>query len=59
MPPLVRGGLKPALAKVTIYEVASRSWGWLTTRAEVDDRVYVGTPEWYRRQKEGGNDAED
>jgi hypothetical protein len=37
---------KPALAKVTIFEVAERPWGWLTTSAEVDDCIYVGTPEW-------------
>jgi hypothetical protein len=29
------------LAKVTIYEVAERPWGWLVTSAEVDDRVYI------------------
>jgi hypothetical protein len=28
-------------AKVTIYEVAERPWGWLVTSAEVGDRVYV------------------
>jgi hypothetical protein len=33
-------------AKVTIFEVAERPWGWLTTSAEVDDRVFVGSPEW-------------
>jgi len=38
--------VKPALAKVTIFEVAERPWGWLTTSAEVDDRVYVGSAEW-------------
>ncbi|PWT93552.1 MAG: hypothetical protein C5B56_00515 [Proteobacteria bacterium] len=35
-----------ALAKVTIYEIAERPWGWLLTTAEVDDRVYVGSREW-------------
>jgi len=40
----------PALAKVTIFEVAERPWGWLTTSAEVDDRVYVGSREWRQRQ---------
>jgi len=35
--------VKPALAKVTIFEIAERPWGWLTTSAEVDDRVYVGS----------------
>src|SRR5262249_21020701 len=35
--------VKPVLAKVTIFEVAERPWGWLTTSAEVDDRVYVGS----------------
>jgi hypothetical protein len=29
----------PALANVTIFEVATRPWGWLVTSAEVDDRV--------------------
>jgi hypothetical protein len=28
---------------VTIFEVAERPWGWLTTSAEVDERVYVGS----------------
>jgi len=36
----------PARAKVTIYEIADRRWGWLSTSAEVDDRVYVGSAEW-------------
>src|SRR5215831_15741042 len=31
---------EPALAKVTIFEIAKRPWGWLSTSAEVDDRVY-------------------
>jgi len=35
--------VKPALARVTIFEVAERPWGWLTTSAEVDNRVYVGS----------------
>src|SRR5215475_12917017 len=30
----------PALAKVTIFEVAIRPRGWLVTSAEVNDRVY-------------------
>jgi hypothetical protein len=38
------------LAKVTIFEVAKRPWGWLSTSAEVDDRVYVGSREWRRLQ---------
>jgi hypothetical protein len=38
--------IEPALARVTIFEVAERPWGWLTTSAEVDDRVYVGSREW-------------
>jgi hypothetical protein len=38
-----------ALAKVTIYEVAERPWGWLVTSAEVSDRVYVGSREWRRQ----------
>jgi hypothetical protein len=41
---------EPALARVTIYEVAERPWGWLITNAEVDDRVYVGSREWRQRQ---------
>ena len=40
----------PALAKVKIFEFAKRPWGWLTTSAEVDDRVYVGSREWRRLQ---------
>jgi hypothetical protein len=40
----------PALANVTIFEVATRPWGWLVTSAEVDDRVYVGSPEWRQQQ---------
>ena len=39
----------PALAKVTIFEVAERPWGWLTTSAEVDDRIYVGSKQWRDR----------
>ena len=39
----------PALAKVTIFEVAERPWGWLMNSAEVDDRVYVGSREWRRQ----------
>ena len=35
-----------ALARVTIFEVAERPWGWLTTSAEVDDQIYVGSREW-------------
>jgi len=42
---------EPALAKVTIFEVAERPWGWLTTSAEVDDRVYVGSREWRQQSK--------
>src|SRR5262249_23003934 len=45
--------VKPALAKVTIFEVAERPWGWLTTSAQVDDRVYVGSWEWRRQQNVG------
>ena len=47
--------VKPALAKVTIFEVAKRPWGWLTTCADVDDRVYVGSREWRRQQKLGSH----
>jgi hypothetical protein len=36
----------PALAKVTILEVARHPWGWLMTSAKVNDRVYVGSREW-------------
>jgi hypothetical protein len=39
----------PASAKVTIYEVAERPWGWLVTSAEVDDCVYIGSREWCRQ----------
>jgi len=39
----------PALAKVTIYEVAERPWGWSVTSAEVSDRVYVGSRKWRRQ----------
>jgi hypothetical protein len=42
----------PALCKVTIYEIAERSWGLLSTSAEVDDRIYVGSAEWRRRQRD-------
>jgi len=45
--------VKPVLAKVTIFEVAERPWGWLTTSAEVDDRVYVGSREWRQQLKVG------
>jgi len=41
----------PVLAKVTIYEIAERPWGWLSTSAEVDDRVYVGSREWRQLQQ--------
>jgi hypothetical protein len=37
---------EPVLAKVTIFEVAEREWGWLSTSAQVDDRIYVGSREW-------------
>jgi hypothetical protein len=46
--------ITPTLAKVTIYEVAERPWGWLVTTAEVDDRVYVGLREW-RAQRQSDN----
>jgi hypothetical protein len=36
----------PDRTKVTIFEVAERPWGWLTTSAVVDDGVYVGSAEW-------------
>ena len=42
--------VEPALARVTIFEVAERPWGWLTTSAEVDTRVYVGSREWRAMQ---------
>jgi hypothetical protein len=42
------------LAKVKIFEVAERPWGWLTTSAEVDDRVYVGSRAW-RQQLNAGS----
>src|SRR5262249_16382682 len=41
----------PALAKVTIYEIAERSGGWLTTSAQADDREDVGSAEWRRGQQ--------
>ena len=47
--------VKPALAKVTIFEVAERPWGWLTTSAEVDNRGYVGSWEWRRQQRNAGS----
>jgi hypothetical protein len=47
--------VKPALARVTIFEVAERPWGWLSTSAEVDDHVYVGSREW--RQQLNSNAA--
>jgi hypothetical protein len=34
------------LAKVAIFEIAERPWGWLSTSAEVDDCIYVGSREW-------------
>jgi hypothetical protein len=52
MPPTHKSGdaprtaSAPASAKVRIYEVAERPWGWLVTSAEVNDRVYVGSREW-------------
>ena len=45
--------VNPALAKVTIFEVAERPWGWLMTSAEVDDRVYIGSREWRRQLNVG------
>jgi hypothetical protein len=47
--------VEPALARVTIFEVAERPWGWLMTSAEVDDRVYVGSREW--RQQLNSNSS--
>ena len=47
--------VKPALAKVTIFEVAEHPWGWLTTSAEVDDNVYVGSREWRRLHNAGSH----
>ena len=47
--------VKPVLAKVTIFEVAERPWGWLTTSAQVDDNVYVGSREWRRQLKLGSH----
>jgi hypothetical protein len=49
--------VEPALARVTIFEVAERPWGWLTTSAEVDDRVYVGSQEWRRLRRASGKTA--
>jgi hypothetical protein len=41
----------PDQTRVVIYEIAERSWGWLSTSAEVDPRTYVGSAEC-RRQRE-------
>jgi hypothetical protein len=49
-----RSPKEPALARVTIFEVAEREWGWLSTSAQVDDRVYVGSRGW-RQQQLGHN----
>jgi hypothetical protein len=38
------------LARVTIYEIAERPWGWLVTNAWVDDYLYVGTQQWRQQQ---------
>jgi len=45
----------PALVKVAIFEVAERRWGWLSTSAEVDDRVYVGSLAWRQQQLNTGS----
>jgi len=45
----------PVLAKVTIFEVAERPWGWLMTSAEVDDRVYLGSREWRQQLNVGSS----
>src|SRR5262249_6922535 len=37
--------VEPALAKVTIFEVAERPWG-LMTSAEVGDRIFIGSKKW-------------
>ena len=50
MPPV-----EPALAKVTIFEVAERPRGLLITSAEVDDRVYIGSREWRKQQCNAGS----
>ena len=54
-----RSAREPALAKVTIFEVAERPWGWLTTSAQVDDRVYVGSREWRQQQLNVGSHSSD
>src|SRR5262249_51133318 len=50
-----RSAREPALARVTIFEAAERPWGWLSTSAEVDDRVYVGSREWRQQQCNAGS----
>jgi hypothetical protein len=44
------------LAKVAIFEIAERPWGWLSTNAtEADDRVFVGSREWRALQSKQSN----
>jgi len=50
--PNEKGPVEPALARVTIYEVALRPWGELRTDARVDDFPYVGTREWRQQQSD-------
>jgi hypothetical protein len=42
--------VKPALARVTIYEVTVRSGYELITSAQVDDHIYVGSRAWREQQ---------
>jgi hypothetical protein len=44
-----RPPIAPALAKVTIYEVAHYPRAEFITTAEVGARVYVGSREWRQR----------
>jgi hypothetical protein len=46
MTPLV----KPASAKVVIFEVTSRRNYELVTSAQADDTVYVGSKKWRQQQ---------
>jgi len=45
---------KPAVTKVTIYQVTKRPWGELVTDARVDGREYVGQQEWRLSGEAGG-----
>jgi len=52
---LTRYGPVSKIAKsYKFYEIAERPWGWLSTSAEVDDRVYVGSAAWRQQQRNAG-----